>query len=150
MIRRASALLLIASTGLLLTGACKKDEDPQSIPVPSAAPSAAPVAADQVDSSAPAASAAPVAPVAPAATGATQPAAPTKVATESIDACCAALNTMSVFSGKSAEAKSKAGAGAKICNGISKLVKEGKTSKAAAMAQIKAAISGITPPPECN
>jgi hypothetical protein len=165
MIRRASTwvgaplsrvppvLLLIITGGLLFGSACSKEEQPQSIPVPSGAPSAAPVAADTstaANTAAPAPSA-----VAPAVdTAATpQPGINTKAqqqAGASIEPCCAALNTMSVLSGKSAESKAKAGAASKACYGIAKLVKDGKTSKAAAMAQIRSSLGDVSPPPECN
>jgi hypothetical protein len=57
---------------------------------------------------------------------------------------------MALLSGKSAESKSKAGAASKACFGIAKLVKEGKTSRQAALAQVKSSLGGVVPPPECN
>ena len=156
MIRRASALLILVTSvtsGLLRTGAGKKEEDPQSIPVPAAAPSAAPVAADTSTAAASSAAPAPSA-VAPTTDTAATPQPPTGTKTaaggQNIDTCCAALSTMSLLSGKSAESKAKAGAVSKACYGISKLVKEGKTTRSAGLLQVKSALGDVTPPPECN
>ena len=152
MIRRASALLLVVTSGLLLTSACKKEEEPQAIPVPSAA-SAAPMAADTTAPTAAAPTTTAAATPPPNQGANAQPGTPTKQSTaagESIEGCCAALSAMSLLSGKSAESKAKAATSSKICYGIAKHVKDGKTSKAAAMAQIKSSLGGVVPPSECN
>lgn len=154
MIPRALLLPLLA-VGLLSLGACKdKEPEPQTIPVSSAAPPTAPVAADQAPSAAPAApagseaAAAPTAP-APADTPATPQPTGQKGGGASIDACCAGLMAINA-SGRSADAKAKAGTAHKICLGLAKRVKEGEVAKPTAIATIKATLGDVTAPAECK
>jgi hypothetical protein len=155
MSRLRSAFLVLVALGALCA-ACKKEEaEPQVIPV--SVQSATPVLADPV----PVASAKPTAsaaaePVASAAPSAAPAAAEPPVAAEpahgggaSIDACCKALAAVEK-SGKSAEAKTKAATAARICTGIDKLVKSGKTSRSSALTQVKSGLLGTSVPPECR
>lgn len=107
---------------------------------PAQAAQAAPAASD---GAAAAASGAPVPVAAPPATEAPKP-----VAQASIDGCCSALAAMQK-SGLPAVVKSKAAVASATCAGIAKLVKEGKTSRSAALAQIGATMGGA-PPAECK
>lgn len=147
--RSRSVLLVLAACGIFL-GACKKEEEPQSVPVPSAQ-TAAPVAADTPP---PATAPADAAPPEPAAVAPTTPAPGTglgtKKAGESIDACCSALGAQAVLSGRSEDAKRKLNSAKQICLGVAKLVKEGKTSRAAALGSIKAGLAGASAPAECQ
>lgn len=158
MIRRASLLLL--AVGLLASGACKKEEsEPQTVPLPSAAPPATQVAADPVppaDTAAPGGTASAAAPAdtPPADTAAVAPTAPqggpAKGSGPSIDACCSALAKMAVLSGKSQESKNRAGTAGQLCRGLAQKVKDGQVTKATAMATIKGTLRDVSAPPECH
>lgn len=155
MIPRALLLPLLAG-GLLSLGACKdKEPEPQTIPVSSAAPPAAPVAADQAPSAAPAAPAGSEAAAAPAPTPSATDAAATPQTTgvkgggASIDACCAGLLAINA-SGRSPESKSKAGTAHKLCLGLAKRVKEGQVTRAQALGTIRATLGDVTAPGECK
>ncbi|MEZ4296450.1 MAG: hypothetical protein R3B70_15875 [Polyangiaceae bacterium] len=151
--RSSYAKVLLGSLilgGLLFTGCKKDEEEPATVPVPTGAEPAttteAPPAADpSASADAPQASAdAPATPTAPAA-----PATQTVRKGESIDACCSALRAVQK-SGKTATAKSKAAAAAAVCPGIAKLVKDGTTSRASGLAQIRSALAGFDVPGECR
>jgi hypothetical protein len=76
------------------------------------------------------------------------PAAPT-YDPKSLDACCAALDAVK-RSGRGVEAKRKSAQADQICPGISKLVRDGKTTRDAGLAQIRSALTGVDVPPECQ
>ena len=145
MTRLQSTSLVFAVSMLLcsLPGCGKKDGDPDTIPVGSA--SAAAVAADAPDAAVAAApdAAAPT-PVTP--TPQTNPT--PKPAGGNIDGCCTAIAAVKK-SGRDAASKNKAAAAAMACPGISKRVKDGQTTRADAMTQIKALLSGVVVP-ECS
>lgn len=138
--------------GSVVVTGCKKDEEePASVPIPSAA--TATVAADPAPAPTEAPSADPSAAAtdAPAATAAAQPAVTAPVAKkgESIDACCSALRAVQK-SGKTAIAKSRAAAAAGVCPGVAKLVKDGTVSRSAGLAQIRTSLAGFDAPAECR
>jgi hypothetical protein len=145
MIRVPSALLLLVC-GALLLPACKKPSDTSASDSASAAPAA----------SAPAAAATP-APPPPAASPATSAsAAPTPTPGPvsnlplpggSIDACCAALAAASRGRGPAAGRAKQA---MEICPGIAQLVRQGATSRAAGLTQVKSALTGGPIPAACN
>ena len=129
---------------LTLSGAalgCGKKDEADTVPTSSAA--AATVAAEAPDAGAAAA-----VPDAAAPTPVT-PVTPSKPAGGgNIDGCCAGIAAVKK-SGKDASSKNKAAAAAMACPGISKAVKDGKTSRADAMTQIKALLGGVTVPECC-
>ena len=140
--------------GSVVVTGCKKDEEePASVPIPSAA--TATVAADPAPAPTEAPSADPSAAAtdAPGATAAAQPAgtatAPVAKKGESIDACCSALRAVQK-SGKTAIAKSRAAAAAGVCPGVAKLVKDGTVSRSAGLAQIRTSLAGFDAPAECR
>lgn len=148
MTRPLRPIVLLALGGLALSlslSACKKDPDPQAVPIPSG--TAAVVAPPGAAEAASAAATVPATPPPP--TTPPPPVAVAPVAQASIDSCCAALSAVSK-SGRGKEAKSKSAAAAKICSGIAKLVKEGKTARASAMTQIRSQLGGIDVPSECH
>jgi hypothetical protein len=139
-----STLLLVF--GLLSVSACKKKQEPELTPIPVAsAPAPAQVASEAAapdpiaPASGPAGSAAPP----PTAAPPQQPA-----RRESIDACCAALAAYK-GSGRPKKVKDQAETGARVCRGAAPLVRDGKTSRQAALAQIRAASPGVNAP-ECQ
>jgi hypothetical protein len=146
MTRPLRPIVLLALGGLALSlslSACKKDADPQAVPIPSGtAAVVAPTGAAEAASAAATVAATPP-PAAP------PPVAVAPVVHASIDSCCAALSAVSK-SGRGKEAKSKSASAAKICSGIAKLVKEGKTTRASAMTSIRAQLSGVDIPSECR
>jgi len=149
MIRRASLLLVLV--GLLASGACNKEESaPQTVPTDTAAPTAAPVAADPVP--APTEPAAPAGSAAAAGTDTPQPQAGAAKGGggPSIEGCCRALRSMANFSGKSQDAKNKAGTAGTLCQGMVDDVKSGKIPKSRAMMTIKGTLRGVEAPGECN
>jgi hypothetical protein len=123
----------------LCASACKKEAEPQALPVPTVAatPESPPTAA----------TAAETAPV--AATPPPPPKAIAPVAPASIDGCCAALSAVAK-SGRGAQAKSKSATAAKICSGVAKLVKEGKTTRPSALTTVRAQLGGVDVPSECH
>lgn len=133
--------------GALFFAGCKKEEaEPQAVPLPSAPAPVKAVAEAQPAQPAQEASAAvapPAQPVAPPPTEAPKP-----VAQASIDGCCSALAGIGK-SGLPAAVKSKAAVASATCASIAKLVKEGKTSRASALAQINATMGGAAPA-ECK
>lgn len=140
--------------GSMIMAGCKKDEeDPATVPVPSAPQAAvpadpAPAGSDTGSGSntgAEAPSAAAAAPPQPA----TPSTAPVAKKGESIDACCSALRAVQK-SGKTAIAKSKAASAAAVCPGISKLVKDGTITRSAGLTQVRSALSGFDVPGECR
>lgn len=137
---------LILGSGIV-TG-CKKEEDPATVPVPSAT-QAAPVPSDTAPD--PAASASAAASASDAPTAAAPQAAVTATAKkgESIDACCSALKAVQK-SGKTAIAKSKAASAAAVCPGIAKMVKDGTITRSAGLTQVRSALAGFDVPGECR
>ena len=135
--RSFPALVLVVCASLLFA-ACKKSEDPAPVPVTTA--SAAPTPVGDAPAATPTATVAAV--VAPPVVAAPTPGVP-------IDGCCSALAAVSK-SGRGADAKSKSATAAKICSGIAPLVKAGKTTRTAALATIKAQMSGVDLPSECH
>lgn len=137
MIRTPRPLLLLVCGGLLLA-ACKKDADPQAIPIPSgSAAMAAPTTSSMADAvPTTTASAAPT----------TAPPPPVATAQASIDSCCAALS----HAGKTKAEKDKAATAAKVCTGVAALVKSGKSQRASALTTIRAQLGGIEVPAECH
>lgn len=152
MIRRTSAVLF----AVLALTACKgKEEEPQAVPVPTAAPTT--VAADPPPTGAaptgdapapdaPDASAAAVAPTPQPAGGSDAPT--PKPSGGSIDACCSALSAARAT--KNISHKTKIEAAYSVCGGIAKRVKAGETSRSAALTQIRSALIGIPVPGECR
>ena len=151
----------------LISGCKKKEESDEPLKLPekktessaSASASAAATAAPgspsaEAPSASASAAAVPTASATPGAeASATAEAAstgtPAAVGGGNIDNCCAALRAIQT-SGVSKETKVKAGAAALACNGIAKLVKTGKTSRAAALTQVRAALGGATAPAACH
>jgi hypothetical protein len=112
------------------------DPQPTTVPTPAADPTAATGSAAEAPAAAGTAAAATDAPKTGGGGGA------------SIDGCCSALSAIK-SSGLPPDVKAKAASAASTCAGISKLVKEGKTSRASALAQIRATMGG-TAPSECK
>jgi hypothetical protein len=71
------------------------------------------------------------------------------VAPQPIDSCCAALAAVK-HSGRGGRAKSKASRAAEICPGIAALVRQGRSTRQAALTQIKSALVGSDVPGECQ
>jgi hypothetical protein len=155
-IARVSVGLLVVLTLVVSGCKLKKDETDEPLKVPekkasadaTATASATPTASD---SAAPATSAAASASAASSATT-TPPemgASGTAVDSSGIDKCCAALSAVQ-SSGVGKDSKKKSAAAALACVGISKLVKSGRTSRGAALVQVKAALAGASVPAACN
>ncbi len=147
---------------VLVSGCNKKDESEEPLKLPekksaasataSAATSAAPTssATASPEPSGSAAVAAPSSSVAPTESATPAPSgAATNVGYANIDKCCTALGAIQ-SSGVSKETKTKAAAARLACNGIAQLVKTGKTTRAAALAQVRSALGGATAPAACN
>ena len=135
--------------GSVMATGCKKEEDPATVPVPSATQAAA---APSTAEPAPSASEAPTAAATDAPSAAPQPVASTTNAPkkgESIDACCSALKSVAK-SGKTAIAKSKAASATAVCPGVAKLVKDGSISRSAGLQQVRSALAGFDVPGECR
>jgi hypothetical protein len=158
MMRSTSALVLLVCGGLALSACGNKSETGGTTGAASAAPvqaaSAAPVASAEPAASASAAPAdtAAAAPsgsasAAPADTGSAPPPV-AGVPVQPIDSCCAALSAVG-HSGRGRKAKNKASRAAEICPGIAALVRQGRSTRQAALTQIKSALVGSTVPPEC-
>ena len=139
MIRPSSALVLMVLGALSLV-ACKKEAEPEAVPVPSAT-TPAPVAADSAGAAGTVATAVATTPPPVVNTAPVQPA--------NIDACCSALSAVA-HSGRGKDAKIKSAQAAKICPGIAALVKSGKTTRASALTQIKSSLVGVDVPAECR
>ena len=130
-----SALLL-----LVLLGACKKDE--------SKADTVKDTSATQDT-----ATAAPAPTPAPAASGSASPDGGTDTATPSsattavhgysLDACCSALQSQAKTAAATQKARAKQAA--QLCQSIAGLVKDGRTSHAAAITQLRSAAGGSLP-----
>ncbi len=159
----ASAVLAAV---VLVSGCKKKDESEEPLKLPekkaeasatasaaaSAAPTASAAASASPEPSGSAAAAAPSSSVAPTESATPEAASsgtPTNVGYANIDKCCTALGAIQ-SSGVSKETKTKAAAARLACNGIAQLVKTGKTSRAAALAQVRSALGGATAPAACN
>ncbi len=133
----ARPFVLLLCCGLLGL-ACKKDADPQSVPVPSASVVAPPPSAATETAPTASASAAPTTP--PPAPVVTQP---------PIDGCCSALNSYG-NSAKSKGDKDKYLQAAKICSGIAAKVKSGASQRSSALVTIRSQLSGVNVPPDCH
>lgn len=140
---RSSHALVLLVLGALSLVACKKEVEPEAVPVPSAS-APAPVAADSAAAAASAAAASAAAAVAAPPVVNTQP-----VVQQPIDSCCSALAAVA-HSGRGKDAKIKSAQAAKICPGIAALVKSGKTTRASALTQIKSSLVGVDVPAECH
>ncbi len=141
MIRSMLAVLL--ALGALT--ACKKKEEPEPAPIPmGSAPAPAQVASE---SAAPASAAPPVESAGPT-TVAPPPTSSPPAKRESIEACCAALAAYE-SSGRPKKIKERAATGARVCRGAAPAVRDGKTSRQAALAQVRAASPGVNAP-ECQ
>lgn len=141
----ARAALVLALGAFVLSSACKKQEEPEPIPVTAgSAPTV--VAADSA-----AAAAASAAAAATATTVVVPPPPPTTTVKkgENIDACCSALAAVE-RSGRDPKTKSKFRQASAICPGISALVKDGKTQRSSALTQVRASLVGVSVPSECN
>jgi hypothetical protein len=137
------AVLTLSSAPL---GCGKKDADPDTIPVGSGAPTA--VAAETPDAGTAAAVADAAAPTPAQPVNPNPNPKPAAGGGGNIDGCCTGIAAVKK-SGKDAASKNKASAAAMACPGISKAVKDGKTSRADAMTQIKALLGGVHVP-ECG
>jgi hypothetical protein len=153
-VRARIGLLALSLGALALAGCNKKEEAPQAVPMPSApepvkaAPDPQPTGgAANPGAAAGSATEAPAGPAAVAPTASAEAPKPTGGGA-SIDGCCSALAGIQK-SGLPANVKAKAGSAASTCASISKLVKEGKTSRASALAQVRATMGGSAPS-ECN
>jgi len=152
--KRSTVALTLLVCGSFALAACSKKEETTETPILSAAPptTLTPVPTQSGEPEAPpadsgAANAAPE-PAAPPPAAAPAPATAPKKA-ESIDACCAALKSIQ-SSGLPAATKTKAQQASMVCSGIAKLVKDGKTSRASAMTQIRSAMVGASVPAACQ
>jgi hypothetical protein len=135
---KSTSVILVLAFGGLLLGACgKKDGAAGDAPSASAPVTAAPVASE---------TAAPVetATAAPTPT----PVVTTPKVQENIDACCNALQG-EAKSGKGT-AKAAAARALTICPGVAKLVREGKTTRASGLTQIRSALVGTSVPSQCQ
>lgn len=142
----ARAALVLALGAFVLSSACKKQEEPEPIPVTAgSAPTV--VAADSA--AAAAASAAAAATATTVVVPPPPPATTTVKKGENIDACCSALAAVE-RSGRDPKTKSKFRQASAICPGISALVKDGKTQRSSALTQVRASLVGVTVPSECN
>ena len=129
-----STLVLIA-----LLGGCKKDEtgptsvkDTSTPDTAAAAPTPAPAASSAAPAGSDSATPTPETPV------------PTsQVKGAGLEACCSALQ--SAASSAPATHKARTKQAAQLCQSISALVKQGKTSRAAAMTQLRSAAGGSLP-----
>lgn len=139
MIRPLRPIVLLVLGGMALA-ACKKDADAQADAGAIVAPPVTTVEGTGASALA-SVTAAPTPPPPP------PPVAPVQHA--SIDACCSALSAVA-SSGRGKEAKAKSAQAARLCPGIAKLVKEGKTARGAALTQIKSALVGVEAPSECR
>jgi hypothetical protein len=134
---------MILILGALALAACKKDADSQA--GAGTATSAAPLPPSTGEATAASA----MASVTAAPTPPPPPVAAAPVQQASIDACCSALSAVGK-SGRGRDAKAKSAQASKVCPGIAKLVKEGKTTRASALTQIKSALVGVDIPSECH
>jgi len=132
----ARPLAFLFGCGLLVL-ACKKDADPQAIPVPSGA------AATEVPSAAPEATTTASASAAPT------PPPPPVVTQPPIDGCCSALNSAG-NSAKNKNDKDKYQQAAKICSGIAAKVKSGASQRSSALVTIRGQLAGVSVPSECH
>jgi hypothetical protein len=139
---RLTVVPVVALLSLAALAGCKKDPEPEAIPVPSAA---APASVAPAESAAPtaAASGSEAAPTTP------PPANTAPVVHASIDACCSALAAIQK-SGKDAATKKKASQASRVCPGIAARVKSGQVSRSAALTQVLSAMTGATIPSACH
>lgn len=126
----------VALAALISVWGCGKKDDAAST-----APSATASAATPTDTAA-------AATVAPTPVPQPVPVPTTPKVGGNIDGCCSGIAAVK-SSGKDQASKNKAAAAALACPGISKAVKDGKTSRGDALVQIKSLLGGVTVP-ECN
>jgi hypothetical protein len=151
--------VLLVCGGLTLAACGKKDDGGSTGTAASASATATATAAATATATA-TASAAPdpsgSASAAPADTGSAAPAdtgapvATGKAPEKPIDDCCAALARAAHTSGRGKAAKNAAHRAEEICPGIAALVRQGRTTRASALTQIKSALVGRSVPPQCN
>jgi hypothetical protein len=130
-----SALLLV-----LLSGGCKKDESkPDTVKDTSAA--------QDTSTAAPAPTPAPTASASTSPDGGPDTATPSSATTAvhgySIDGCCSALQAQAKTAAATQKARAKQAA--QLCSSIAGLVKDGRTSHAAALTQLRSAAGGSLP-----
>jgi hypothetical protein len=137
-----SCFVALTLAGVLAAGCGKKESDPQAVPTPSgtaATVPADPAPAANTDAGAAVTDAAappPVVPVTPRPSGG------------NIDGCCAAISAIKT-SGRTSIDKGRAAGAAAACPGIAKRVKDGATSRADGLTQIRALLQGVSVP-ECS
>lgn len=139
--RLTTVVPVLAMLAICAVAGCKKEEEPQAIPVPSASAPAPVAPADSAAADATAAATASAAPTPPAATAPVQHA--------SIDACCNALAAIQ-HSGRDAATKKKASQAARVCPGIAARVKSGQVARSSALVQVLSAMTGASIPAECH
>jgi hypothetical protein len=141
--------ILVASFSLLALVGCKKKEDKDPPPIPvSTAPAPVPVASESAPEPIATAPADPASTAAPTPAPTTPPPSGGPAKRESIDACCAALSAYQK-SGRPKNVKERAATAARVCRGASPAVRDGRTSRQAALAQVRASMGGGGPP-ECQ
>lgn len=136
MTRPLCSIVLLVSCGLALA-ACKKGDDPQAIPVPSASVAIAPTPTETA------------APTATVSAAPTPPPPPPVVQQAPIDGCCSALSAAS-SSAKSKGDKDKLSQAAKICTGIAAKVKTGASQRSSALTTIRSQLGSLPVPGECH
>jgi hypothetical protein len=144
---RHSLAIALGSTVLLvsLLGGCKKEEtaaetvkDTSAEGTPKPAPTAAPTpSAAATDSAATSPDGGPPPTDVPVATGHVQPKG------QGLEACCSALNSEAANAPQAKKARAKQAAA--LCGSISSLVKQGSTSRGAALTSLRSAAGGSLP-----
>jgi hypothetical protein len=138
----SSCFVALTLAGAIAVGCGKKETEPQAVPTPSGTPAAVPAdPAPASDAGAAATDAAAPTPVTPT------PATP-RPSGGNIDGCCAAIAAIKT-SGRTSIDKGKAAGAAAACTGIAKRVKDGATSRADGLTQVKSLLQGVSVP-ECN
>ena len=139
---RPSLATAIGSTLVLvaLLGGCKKEESaPTSVTSPAdTAPAAATPAPAASSAAAPSADAGTASPETPAPTGTVG-----QVKGAGLEACCSALQSADPKATVGQKARAKQAG--QLCQSISALVKQGKTSRAAALTSLRSAAGGTLP-----
>jgi hypothetical protein len=67
-----------------------------------------------------------------------------------IDDCCIGLATIAVSRRRNPKTRNDAFRAAEICPGIAALVRQGRATRAQALAQIRSAMAGERSPPACQ
>lgn len=158
MMRATFALVLIACGGLTLAGCGKKDDNAGSTAsaASTAAATATATAADTATAAPTAtATAAPADSAAPAASGSAVPAdtaAPVVnpvLPQRGIEDCCAAL-AAAATGGRGRAAKNRSFRALEVCPGIAAQVRQGRATRAAALTQVRSALTGHPIPAACR